>query len=76
MSLRCVVIFLPLYYSTILISMFATISTHIPSYKATNWCMPLHLIIYITLLIVAKVQYSLALGILRNINDWNVLCLK
>jgi len=42
MSLRSVAILLPLYYSTILTSTFATISTDVPSYEAIHGRMPLH----------------------------------
>ena len=40
--LRSLVMIIPLYYSTILISMFATVCTNIPSYEAIHRHMPLH----------------------------------
>jgi len=43
MSLRSLAIVLPLYYSTILTSTCATISTDIPSYQAIHGHMPLQM---------------------------------
>ena len=42
MSLRSLAIILPLYYSTVLTSTCATVSTDIPSYEAIHGRMPLH----------------------------------
>jgi hypothetical protein len=41
-SLMTILLNIPLYYSTIMTSTFATVSTNIPSYEAIHGYMPLH----------------------------------